>query len=273
MTTPTSAGYGGASLASLEHLARQAGAILRDGYEKKHEVNYKGVIDLVTEVDHASEDLSDRRDHPPVPRSQHPGRGIGRAGQRGAHHWLIDPVDGTVNYAHGIPIFCVSIAYALDGEVTLGVVYDPMRDEMFAPTRAAGRRSMGAARWPARVTRNWPGSLLVTGFPYDAWNTEHDNFDNFVRFSKQTLGVRRLGSAALDLCYVAAGRFDGFWELALHSWDVAAGGLIAEEAGARVTNVQDGPDYLTAPQSVVAANPAIHAEILRVLEGEERRKK
>ena len=260
------------TLAGLEHLARQAGAILRDGYEKEHQVSYKGVIDLVTEVDHASESYligEITRRFPghsilaeesgalsPLP----PGEGPEVRGG----HWLIDPLDGTVNYAHGIPIFCVSIAYAFDGKVTLGVVYDPMRDEMFSAGRGRGatlnRRPLACSQTDALAR-----SLLVTGFPYDAWNTEHDNFDNFVRFSKQTLGVRRLGSAALDLCYVAAGRFDGFWELALHSWDVAAGGLIAEEAGARVTNVGDGPDYLSPPQSVVAANPSIHAQILRVL--------
>jgi myo-inositol-1(or 4)-monophosphatase len=108
-------------------------------------------------------------------------------------------------------------------------------------------------------------SLLVTGFPYDAWNTENDNFANFVRFGKLTQGVRRFGSAALDASYVAAGRFDGFWELSLKPWDVAAGGLIAEEAGARVTNVKNLPDYLTTPQSIVAATPGIHAKILENL--------
>jgi myo-inositol-1(or 4)-monophosphatase len=264
MTTPTPAGYGGATLASLEHLARQAGAILRDGYEKEHEVSYKGVIDLVTEVDHASESFLIGEITRQFPDHSMLAEESGGLGQRGAHHWLVDPIDGTVNYAHGIPIFCVSIAYAFDGQVTLGVVYDPMRDEMFSAGRGSGA-TLNGRPLACSHTQELARSLLVTGFPYDAWNTEHDNFANFVRFSKQTMGVRRLGSAALDLCYVAAGRFDGFWELALHSWDVAAGGLIAEEAGARVTNVRDGPDYLTPPQSVVAANPAIHAEILRVL--------
>jgi len=256
MTTPT--------LAGLEQLARQAGAILRDGYEKEHQVSYKGVIDLVTEVDHASESFLIGE----VTR-QFPGHSIlaeesGKLGERGAHHWLIDPLDGTVNYAHGIPIFCVSIACAFDGKVTLGTVYDPMRDEMFSAERGRGA-TLNGRPLACSQTESLARSLLVTGFPYDAWNTEHDNFDNFVRFSKQTMGVRRLGSAALDLCYVAAGRLDGFWELALKAWDVAGGGLVAEEAGARVTNVQDGPDYISAPQSVVAANPGLHSEILRVL--------
>jgi myo-inositol-1(or 4)-monophosphatase len=105
----------------------------------------------------------------------------------------------------------------------------------------------------------------VTGFPYDAWNSPRDNFANFVKFAKLTQGVRRLGSAALDLCYVAAGRFDGFWELALNPWDVAAGGLVAEEAGAKVTNVDGGPDYINPPQSVLAANPVLHEKMYREL--------
>ena len=108
-------------------------------------------------------------------------------------------------------------------------------------------------------------SLLVTGFPYDAWDSDRDNFDNFVRLSKMTQGVRRLGSAALDAVWVAAGRFDGFWEISLHAWDIAAGGLIAEEAGARVTNVRNGEDYISGPQSVVAAAPGIHGQILEHL--------
>jgi myo-inositol-1(or 4)-monophosphatase len=180
------------------------------------------------------------------------------------HIWYIDPLDGTVNYAHQIPIFSVSIAYAFKGVLTLGAVYDPMRDEMFLAERGKGSSLNGE---PIHVssTTDLQKSLLVTGFPYDAWNTEHDNFANFVRFGKMTQGVRRLGSAAIDLCYVASGRFDGFWELALKPWDVAAGGLICEEAGARITNVNGEADYITPPQSVVAATPRVHERMLREL--------
>jgi myo-inositol-1(or 4)-monophosphatase len=189
-----------------------------------------------------------------------------RGEEKEGGHWLIDPLDGTVNYAHGIPIFSVSLAYAFEGKVTLGVVFDPLRDELFAAERGRGAALNGRPLACSDAT-DLGRSLLVTGFPYDAWDTDQDNFANFVRFSKRSVGVRRLGSAALDLCYVAAGRFDGYWEMSLHSWDVAAAGLVAEEAGARVTNTADGPDYLSPPQSVVAANPSIHAEILRVLRG------
>jgi myo-inositol-1(or 4)-monophosphatase len=169
-----------------------------------------------------------------------------------------------VNYAHGIPIFSVSIAYARRGVMQLGVVYDPLRTEMFSAERGKGSWLNDEPIHVSEV-RELQRSLLVTGFPYDAWNTEHDNFDNFVRLAKRTQGVRRFGSAALDAAYVGAGRFDGFWELALKPWDIAAGGLVAEMAGAKVTNVKNLPDYVSPPQSVVAAAPQIHSQILENL--------
>lgn len=252
------------SLSSVENLARQSGAILRAGYDTEHQVGYKGVIDLVTEVDHQSEELllgAIQRDFP--------GHHIfseesGVIQGSDEHIWYIDPLDGTVNYAHHIPIFCVSIAYAFRGTLTLGAVYDPMRDEMFLAERGKGAHLNGR---PLRVssTTELQKSLLVTGFPYTAWDTPQDNFDNFVKFGKLSRGVRRLGSAALDLCYVAAGRFDGFWEMALNPWDVAAGGLIVEEAGGRVTSVSGEADYISSPQSVLACTPGIQARMLEEL--------
>jgi len=252
------------TLEYLERLARQAGEILRQGYDKEHKVDYKGVIDLVTEVDHQSENFllgEVRRDFP----SHHIfSEESGIIQGNNDHIWYIDPLDGTVNYAHQVPIFSVSIAYASHGTVSLGVVYDPMRGEMFLAERGRGAW-LNARPLQVSAVTELQKSLLVTGFPYDAWNTEQDNFANFVKFAKMTQGVRRLGSAALDLCYVAAGRFDGFWELALKPWDVAAGGLICEEAGGRVTNVRGEADYISPPQSVVAAAPGIHAKMLEVL--------
>lgn len=252
------------TLSYIENLARKAGAILREGYSKEHEVAYKGVIDLVTEVDHQSEAYllgEVRRDFP----AHHIfSEESGVIQGSNDHIWYIDPLDGTVNYAHQVPIFSVSIAYASNGTLTLGAVYDPMRDEMFSAARGRGAWLNGRPL-KVSVTTELQKSLLVTGFPYDAWNTEQDNFANFVRFAKLTQGVRRLGSAALDLCYVAAGRFDGFWELALKPWDVAAGGLVCEEAGARVTNIRGEADYISPPQSVVAATPGIHARMLAEL--------
>ncbi len=263
------------TLSYLERLARQAGEILRAGYDKEHQVGYKGVIDLVTEVDHQSEAFllgEVRRDFP----DHHIfSEESGVIQGNDEHVWYIDPLDGTVNYAHHIPIFCVSIAYAertgsspsRGADLKLGAVYDPMRDEMFLAERGKGAALNGR---PLRVSSasELQRSLLVTGFPYSAWNTPQDNFANFTKLGKLTQGVRRLGSAAIDLCYVAAGRFDGYWEMLLNAWDVAAGGLICEEAGARVTNVKGTADYISPPQSVIASTPGIYARILEELNGE-----
>jgi len=248
-------------LSYLENLARQAGEILRAGYNKEHQVGYKGVIDLVTEVDHQSEAflLGELQKNFPGHHILSEETGVIQGNDE--HIWYIDPLDGTVNYAHHVPIFCVSIAYASRGTLVLGAVYDPMRDEMFIAERGQGAYLNGRPI-SVSLTTELQKSLLVTGFPYNAWNTPQDNFANFVKFGKLSQGVRRLGSAALDLVYVAAGRFDGFWELALHPWDVAAGGLICEEAGARVTNADGGTDYLSAPQSVIACTPGIYSRML-----------
>jgi myo-inositol-1(or 4)-monophosphatase len=252
------------SLSYVENLARQAGAILRAGYDTEHQVGYKGVIDLVTEVDHQSEKYLLDEVQKAFPDHHIFSEESGIIQGSDEQIWYIDPLDGTVNYAHHIPIFCVSIAYAFRGILTLGAVYDPMRDEMFLAERNKGASLNGRPLRVSSVTE-LQRSLLVTGFPYNAWNTPHDNFDNFVKFGKLSQGVRRLGSAALDLCYVAAGRFEGFWEMALNPWDVAAGGLIAEEAGARVTNVTGEADYLSSPQSVIACTPGIHTRMLEEL--------
>jgi myo-inositol-1(or 4)-monophosphatase len=257
------------TLSEIERLAREAGAILRAGYSKEHQVNYKGVIDLVTEVDHQSEAFLLGEIQGKYPDHHIFAEESGIIQGNDEHIWYVDPLDGTVNYAHHIPIFCVSIAYASHGELTLAAVYEPMRDEMFTAERGRGAYLNGKTIQVSTATE-LQKSLLVTGFPYDAWNTRQDNFANFVHFGKLTQGVRRLGSAALDLCYVAAGRFDGFWEMSLKPWDVAAGGLIAEEAGAKVTNVDGERDYISPPQSVIAATPGIHHRIVEELKAQSR---
>jgi myo-inositol-1(or 4)-monophosphatase len=253
MTSPT--------LADLERLARQAGRILSESYEKDHQVDFKGTIDLVTEVDHASEVFLIGEISRLFPGHSFLAEESGASVGQTEHLWIIDPLDGTVNYAHGVPLFCVSIAYSYRGQVMLGAVYDPLRDELFTAERGKGAWVNGRPL-KASTTDELIRSLLVTGFSYDVWKSEQDNLDNFVRFSKMTQGVRRLGSAALDLCYVAAGRFEGYWELSVKAWDIAAGGLVAEEAGAKVTNALGQPDYLRSPQSALAANPALHGKIL-----------
>jgi myo-inositol-1(or 4)-monophosphatase len=179
---------------------------------------------------------------------------------------MVDPLDGTTNFAHGIPIFAVSIALWEAGRTRLGVVYDPTRKECFWAERGKGAY-LGERRLRVSTPAELGDSLLVTGFPYDAWSNPDNNLDHYARFAVRTQGVRRLGSAAIDLAYLAAGRIDGYWELRLGPWDVAAGGLIAEEAGALVTAIDGEGPYLTDTPSLIAANPVLHAKMTAVIKG------
>jgi myo-inositol-1(or 4)-monophosphatase len=253
------------TLPDLESLARRAGDILRAGYEGKHQVDYKGAIDIVTEIDHQSEAFLLGEIQHRFPGHQIVSEEIGLVPGSASHQWYIDPLDGTVNYAHGVPFFCVSIAYAQDGNVSLGAVYDPLRDEMFSVARGEGA-FLNKRQLHVSSVVELEKSLLVTGFPYDAWFSPRNNLEYFGRFARMTQGVRRLGSAALDICYVAAGRLDGYWEVTINPWDVAAGGLLAAEAGAQVTNLDGGADYLTPPCSLLAAPPGIYTKMLAVLQ-------
>jgi len=248
------------TLSDMERLARGAGAILREGYNKEHQVRYKSEIDLVTETDHASEEFLIREIQSRFPGGHILAEESGRTRGQNEDLWYIDPLDGTVNYAHHVPVFCVSIAFASRGTLKLGAVYDPLLDEMFSAEQGKGAFLNGKPI-QASNTSELKKSLLVTGFPYDTWNTPHNNFDYFIKFAKMTQGVRRLGSAALDGCYVAAGRFDGFWELSLKPWDVAAAGLIAREAGANVTSIDGDADFLGEPLSVIISAPGIYQQI------------
>jgi myo-inositol-1(or 4)-monophosphatase len=252
-------------LTDLVELARQAGAVLMDGYLHEHQVRYKSRVDLVTEVDHKSEKLV-----LDTIRQKFPGHAI-VAEESGSHEgladhcWYVDPLDGTLNFAHGLPIFAVSIAYAYQGQIQLGVVYDPTRDQCFRAEKGQGAW-LGDVRLAVSSTPELIGALLVTGFPYDAWKNGDNNLNHFSHFSTRSQGVRRLGSAALDLCYVAAGWLDGFWEIRLSAWDVAAGALICSEAGGTVTDMQGQADFMRPPYSILAANPALHPLILNGLQ-------
>ena len=252
------------TISDLESMARQAGGIVRAGFGSRYQIDHKGVIDLVTEMDHRSEEYLLGGIQQRFPSHQIVTEESGEISGEDCCLWFIDPLDGTVNYAHGLPIFSVSIAYQEDGILQLGVVYDPMRDECFSGVKGQGAWLNGE---PIRTstTAELNRSLLVTGFPYDIRTNPENNLDNHERLSLRTQGVRRLGSAALDLCYVAAGRFDGFWEIRLSSWDVAAGGLIAQEAGAVVTDLEGDPDFISPPQSIIAANPEVHSQLLVAL--------
>lgn len=253
-------------LSDLEALARAAGEILQAGYGRAHQVRYKGKIDLVTEYDHLSEArlLEEIRRRWPGQRLVSEESGT-HAGQ-GRGEWLIDPLDGTVNFAHGLPIFAVSLAYAEEGQVELGAVYAPVLDECYSAARGQGAWLNGQ---PIHCSQpvDLDHSLLTTGFSYDIRSLARNNLAEHNRLALRSQGVRRFGSAALDLCFLAAGRFDGYWELEIKPWDVAAGGLIAAESGARVTNMEGRAEYLRPPCSILAASPAIHAQLFKELEG------
>ncbi len=230
-------------------------------------IGYKGVVDLVTEADRASEAFiveSLERAFPSHHIHGEEGGGKGAPKATAAYHWYIDPLDGTTNFAHGLPQYSVSIALVGPEGMLLGVVYDPVRDERFSAARGMGAHLNGA---PIHVsqTPKLAQALVATGFPYNRWTAEDDNTAEWRRFMKRTQGVRRLGSAALDLCYVAMGRLDLFWEKHLSPWDVLGGALIVEEAGGRVTDFDGGrpePEHLGA--RVVATNGLIHGEALEV---------
>src|ERR1044071_321194 len=230
-------------------------------------VTNKGDIDLVTEADLASENLIIERI-----RSYYPQHGIlaeesGEAelvggAKRSEWKWIIDPLDGTTNYAHSYPCFCVSVGLEHKGRIEVGVVYDPMRDECFAAERGEGA-ALNGKRIRVSPTPNLASALLCTGFPYDV--RERGEFArHFANFIMNAQGVRRDGAAALDLAYVAAGRFDGFWEEGLKPWDVAAGKLLIEEAGGRVSDYHNQPlDIFNPP--ILASNGFIHEQMMRVL--------
>jgi len=255
------------TLNDLQDLVKLAGEILRSGYGQEHQVNPKGRVDLVTEIDHLSEAalIDSIRTRFPTHHILAEESGSLPGGHGDEHCWYIDPLDGTVNYAHQLPFFSVSVAYAYQGVVQLGAVYDPMRDECFYGERGQGAWLNGHRLQVSGITELVRG-LLVTGFPYDAWEAVENNLDHFAVFTKRSQAVRRLGSAALDLCYVAAGRLDGFWEVRINSWDIAAGGLLVEEAGGMVTKIDGASDYLSPPCSIPAANPALYPQMLELLQ-------
>jgi myo-inositol-1(or 4)-monophosphatase len=252
------------TLQEVIQFAQKAGEILQAGVGTDLKIRHKGRIDLITNTDQLSEDylvgeIKKRYPHHTI-FTEETGHHEGDAD----HVWYIDPLDGTANYAHGIPIYCVSIAYAEKHQLRLAVVLDPTRPECFSAELGRGAWLNGQ---PIRVSQNnqLVDSILVTGFPYHT-QTVNNNLDNFARFFYEAQSVRRLGSAALDLCYVAVGRMDGYWQIQSHAWDMAAGTLIVLEAGGRVTNLAGEDDFLKEPYCVVAANPDVHPKMLKVLQ-------
>lgn len=250
-------------IAIAKKAARQAGALLISYLGHLKDVQYKAVRDPVSEADKASEALIAG-----IIKAAFPAHGFLAEEKTawdgdGEARWIVDPLDGTVNYAHTYPCFCVSIALEVKGEVVLGVVYDPVRREMFSAVKGKGaylgRRRLGVSKNTELIR-----SLVVTGFPYDSATNPGRLFQDVEAMVKASEGVRRDGSAALDLCYVASGRFDGFWELRLKPWDTAAGMLILLEAGGMVTDYSGRPYRIDMPE-ILATNGKIHGEMMEVL--------
>jgi myo-inositol-1(or 4)-monophosphatase len=251
-------------LSIAREAARTAGGILRDNIGGIREITYKGDINLVTEMDMRSE-----RAIVATLRKAFPEHGIIAEEETDLRNdsgfrWIIDPLDGTTNYAHGYPCFSVSIALERQGEVIVGVVYDPMREELFSAQKGAGAFVNGKGIRVSSVDTLIKG-LLSTGFPYDRKLSGKNNMDFFHDLLMASQEVRRDGSAALDLCSVAAGRFDGFWELKLKPWDVAAGSLIVNEAGGVVSDLAGNPVGLDAGE-ILASNGRIHQQMVEVLQ-------
>jgi myo-inositol-1(or 4)-monophosphatase len=250
-----------------EEIAREAGALLKDFYQRGVRTEYKGDVDLVTEADRASEKLIVTRLAERLPDHGVYGEEGSRAGLDREFRWYIDPLDGTTNFAHGFPAFCVvlgceqrrpGLAADQDGEMVAGVVYDPLRDEMFSAARGAGATLNGE---PIHVSRAklLQESLIATGFPSQKRH-ESPNVHFYQEFTLRSHGVRRAGSAALDLAYVACGRLDGYWEFKLNPWDTSAGFLLVEEAGGTITHF-DGSPFTLDSRETLATNGLIHAEM------------
>jgi myo-inositol-1(or 4)-monophosphatase len=256
-------------MASLERrvavdAARAAGRLLRDELSGARRIAYKGSpTNLVTEMDQRAEALILERLRRAFPDDAILAEEQGAAGGRSDRRWIVDPLDGTTNYAHGLPIFGVSIALEAARRLVLGVVYDPTRDELFVGERNEGATLNDA---PIRVSATplVDESLLATGFPYNIRETADTNLKEYAAMSVRARAIRRLGSAVIDLAYVACGRFDGYWELRLGAWDVAAGAVLVEEAGGRITAVDGRPLDVDAP-TLLATNGLIHDELLRTL--------
>lgn len=237
--------------------------LLKKRLHDAHQVDFKGEKNLVTEGDRLSEELiigriTARYPHHDILAEESPGTAKGSQ-----YRWIIDPLDGTTNYAHGYPVFSVSIALEIAGEIQVGVVFNPMLGEMFVAERGRGA-FLNGRRLAVSAVNNLAASLLATGFPYNIRTAKNNNISYFNRMAVSSQAVRRAGSAALDMAYVAAGRFDGFWELNLMPWDMAAGLLLIQEAGGVLTEISGRPHRLSSPD-VAASNGLIHQEMLTQL--------
>jgi len=252
-------------VAAATEAARLAGEVLmnRSGMTK---IEYKDSArkNLVSNIDREAEKtiVSYLSEH--WPDHQILGEEGGENRKNSPYKWIIDPLDGTTNYVHGFPFFSISIGLEYKGVIQAGVVFEPARNHLFSAEKGSGARMNGETLSVSKV-RRLSEALLVTGFSYQARTDQKENFENFYHFSRAAQAVRRTGSAALDLCYLASGFFDGYWELNLSPWDTAAGSLIVEEAGGRITTF-DGNPYSIYAKEILASNGQIHGEMIEVLQ-------
>lgn len=246
--------------------AQAAGKLQMSKLGDKLNIEFKGDINLVTEVDKACEALIIEKIQSQFPTHDILAEEGGGERLDSDYKWIIDPLDGTTNYAHGYPLFCTSIALEHMGEIVLGVIYEPNLDELFHAIKGQGSYLNGK---PIHVSpiNQLIRSLVVTGFAYNVQKAQNNNVNHFENMLMQTQAVRRDGVAAIDLCYVACGRYDGFWELNLFPWDVAAGSLLVTEAGGRVSDFQGNP-FSVYDKEILVSNSQVHDEMIQVLQGE-----
>lgn len=255
---------------SLSKICKQAGNIVQSYFGNISEVEHKGAIDLVTVADRKSEEFIVKEltelfpEHTIMAEESFDGRaGMDRGSAPSGFKWLIDPLDGTTNFAHTYPHYCTSMGLEYDGELIFGVIYAPVADELFIAARGRGAM-MNCSPITVSSVYEVESSILATGFPYDRRTNPNNNVSNFSKMINRVQGIRRGGSAALDLCYLACGRIDGFWELRLKPWDVAAGVVIVEEASGKVTNI-GGKRFDIYNDDILATNGHLHGEMRTIL--------
>ena len=250
-------------LSFAKEIAVKAGKLLLKKRHQRNKIKLKGRVNLVTEADLASEKLIIKAIEKIYPDHSILTEEESSVEKKSDFRWIIDPLDGTTNYAHDFPFWCVSVGLEYQGEIIVGVVYDPIGDELFYASKKNGSY-LNRKKITVSSRRQLEKSLLATGFPYDIGTSRENNLKYFSRFAKNAQAVRRAGSAALDLCYLACGRFDGFWELKLAPWDTAAAKLIVEEAGGRVTDFC-GEKYSVYDKYILASNRKIHNQMIKIL--------
>jgi len=243
--------------------ARVAGKYLKNNFQHRSEVEFKGEINLITQKDRESQKIIHRIIKKKFPRHSILGEEDLEIQKSKEHLWLIDPIDGTTNFAHQLPIFSISIAHLEEGKIKVGVVYNPLLDELFWAVSGRGA-ILNKKRIKVSEEIDINKSLLATGFPYDLRDSPENNLNYFNTFIYRAQGIRRCGSAAIDLAYTAAGRFDGFWELKLYPWDTAAGALLVKEAGGEITDFS-GQAFDPFQKECVASNHKIHQQMLDII--------